>query len=218
MSGTPPAELLQLAHWRRLTAELYAEVRRTSAADPAAAWKRFREARDSLFSSHPQSPLDPGQKARFRTLDFYPYDPRFRLHGRVIPLERAASLPKNFVERLAEGTSSYRPFADVEMDDPTGGGRKPRLTLFWMDGYGGGLFLPFRDATNGSATYGGGRYLYDTIKGADLGAGEDGIVLDFNFAYNPSCAYTARWVCPLPPAQSSLSFPVEAGERLFRET
>jgi len=213
----PAQRLLQLAHWRRLTAELYAEVRRASASDPLAAWRRFREGRDSLFSVHPQSPLDSGQKARFRGLDFHPYDPRYRLRARVEPPEPGAEPPGAFVEQLAEGASSYRPFASVVVEDPKSGARE-RLTLFWMEGYGGGLFLPFRDATNGRTTYGGGRYLYDTIKGADLGAGEDQIVLDFNFAYNPSCAYNPRWVCPLPPAQSSLSFPVEAGERLYIET
>ena len=91
------------------------------------------------------------------------------------------------------------------------------LTLFWMEGYGGGLFLPFRDLTNGHETYGGGRYLYDTIKGADLGAGNGEIVLDFNFAYNPSCAYSPRWVCPLSPPQNTLAVRLEAGERAFAD-
>jgi uncharacterized protein (DUF1684 family) len=84
--------------------------------------------------------------------------------------------------------------------------------VYWIAGYGGGLFLPFRDATNASTTYGGGRYLYDTIKGADLGAGNDELVLDFNYAYHPSCCYNPRWVCPLAPPQNRLSFAVEAGE------
>ena len=63
-------------------------------------------------------------------------------------------------------------------------------------------------------TYGGGRYLYDTIKGADLGVDETSIVLDFNYAYHPSCAYDERWSCPLAPAENRLDFAVEAGERL----
>ena len=95
-------------------------------------------------------------------------------------------------------------------------GHEAELSLFWVGGYGGGLFLPFRDATHGRETYGGGRYLYDTIKGADLGAGVDEVVLDFNYAYNPSCAYNDRWVCPLSPPENSLPFAVEAGEKLFR--
>ncbi|MDX1605233.1 MAG: DUF1684 domain-containing protein [Candidatus Competibacterales bacterium] len=75
------------------------------------------------------------------------------------------------------------------------------------------LFLPFLDATSGQGSYGGGRYLYDSIKGADLGAGADTLVLDFNYAYNPSCAYDPRWVCPLAPPENRLPFAVEAGER-----
>ena len=90
-----------------------------------------------------------------------------------------------------------------------------RLNLYWIEGYGGGLFLPFADATNDRETYGGGRYLYDTIKGADLGLTATEILLDFNYAYNPSCAYDARWVCPLPLAENRLPLAVRAGERVF---
>jgi len=78
-----------------------------------------------------------------------------------------------------------------------------------------GLFLPFGDTTNGTTTYGGGRYLLDTAKGADLGGDDGGLVLDFNFAYNPSCAYDPRWVCPLAPPGNRLPVGVEAGERVL---
>ena len=88
------------------------------------------------------------------------------------------------------------------------------LELYWLDGYGGGIFLPFKDATNGAVTYGGGRYLLDTVKGADLGMDGDRMVLDFNFAYNPSCSYDPRWVCPLSPPENKLDIPIEAGERI----
>jgi hypothetical protein len=94
----------------------------------------------------------------------------------------------------------------------TYGGREAGLELYWVAGYGGGVFLPFGDASNGDTTYGGGRYLYDGIKGADLGVGETEIVLDFNYAYNPSCAYEPTWICPLPSPENRLGFPVEAGE------
>ena len=85
-----------------------------------------------------------------------------------------------------------------------------------MEGYAGGLFLPFRDATSGSETYGAGRYLLDTVKGADLGGdpGRSELVLDFNMAYNPTCAYNASYDCPYPPRESVLSLPIRAGERL----
>ena len=92
-------------------------------------------------------------------------------------------------------------------------GRALALDCLWLQGYGGGLFLPFGDATNGATTYGAGRYLLDTVKGADLGCEDRELVLDFNFAYNPSCVYNPRWVCPLAPAANRLPVPVEAGER-----
>ena len=83
--------------------------------------------------------------------------------------------------------------------------------------YGGGLFVPFRDATSGRETYGGGRYLVDTPKGTDGGCleitvGSLDVVIDFNYAYHPSCHYNPRWACPLAPAESWLAVPVRAGE------
>jgi hypothetical protein len=94
---------------------------------------------------------------------------------------------------------------------PTGQGR---LTLYWIMGYGGGVFLPFRDATCGHSTYGGGRYLLDTIKGADLGRAGTQIILDFNYAYHPSCTYHHRWVCPLAPMENRLTVPIPVGEQM----
>ncbi len=88
------------------------------------------------------------------------------------------------------------------------------MSAFQLEGYGGGLFVPFLDATSGTGSYGGGRYLLDTIKHADLGSEDGGVVLDVNYAYAPSCAHDPRWVCPLAPPENRLSFPVEAGERM----
>ena len=88
------------------------------------------------------------------------------------------------------------------------------LEVFWLDAYSGGVFLPFRDATAGKTTYGGGRYLLDTAKSADLGAIGDELVLDFNFAYHPSCHYDPKWVCPLAPLGNRLEVAIEAGERM----
>src|SRR5438552_1714105 len=88
------------------------------------------------------------------------------------------------------------------------------LELYWLDAYGGGIFLPFGDGTNGQETYGAGRYLLDTVKGADLGGRGDELVLDFNFAFNPSCAYDESWACPLSPPPNRMPLRVEAGEPL----
>ena len=107
-----------------------------------------------------------------------------------------------------------RVLALVPVDDQSFdlAGQACTLDLFWLEGYGGGLFVPFRDATAGSETYGAGRYLLDTVKGADLGVESGRLVFDFNFAYNPSCAYDPRWACPLAPPGNRLSVEARAGD------
>lgn len=98
---------------------------------------------------------------------------------------------------------------EFELGDWTQG-----LDVFWLDAYGGGIFIPFRDATNGTTTYGGGRYLLDTVKGADLGSTGDRLILDFNYGYHPSCVHSSRWSCPLSPPENTLTIEVTAGERM----
>ena len=210
---TTPGDPLALAHWRRTVAEIYADVRRAPASGQARAWASFRAARDDLFRSHPQTPLAYGQQARFLGLAYYPYDPAWRVVG---TLDRSVERQTLAVELPAEGLFHYTRVARIRFRVQ---GREAALSLFWIEGYGGGLFLPFRDASNGSKTYGGGRYLYDAIKGADLGSSADGagqLLLDFNYAYNPSCAYNEQWVCPLAPEENWLPFPVEVGEKAFK--
>jgi uncharacterized protein (DUF1684 family) len=204
--GVSAAEL-ELAQWRRQTAEMYAAVRHRSRTDPVLAREEFRAARDEMFRSHPLSPLEPEARASFSGLQYFPYDPAWRFQVPVTPIEG----PEEEVEVvLPEGTLRYRRFATAVLPLPGA-----VLSLYWLQGYGGGLFLPFKDLTSGGATYGGGRYLYDAIKGADLGAGPDAVTLDFNFAYNPSCAYSPQWICPLAPRENALPVAVEAGERAF---
>jgi len=122
--------------------------------------------------------------------------------------EPAVDLPASAGEPYA-----FRRIGRVRLGGPLAG---DVLSVFWMEGYSGGLFLPFRDETTGDETYGAGRYLVDTAKGADLGgdAQSDELLLDFNLAYNPSCAYEARWNCPLAPAENTIGQPLRVGERL----
>ena len=98
---------------------------------------------------------------------------------------------------------------------PVGGA----VTLWWLEQYAGGLFLPLRDGTAGAAdpaaaSYGGGRYLLDTAKGADLGARDGRLVVDLNFLYHPSCRYDDAWLCPLAPPENTVAARVEVGERM----
>jgi uncharacterized protein (DUF1684 family) len=196
---------LELLDWKRRVFALYAEVR--ASADPEAAWRHWRESRDALFRSHPQSPLPPENRAASPGLPYFDYDPSVRVLAEVEPADGA---------QLAIGSSGVEPvlfrhFGTARFD-LSGGARQ--LALYWLEGYGGGVFLPFADATRGAETYGAGRYLLDTVKGADLGEADGRFVLDFNFAYNPSCAYDPRWVCPLAPPQNRLDVAVRAGERI----
>src|SRR5437867_10668613 len=159
-----------------------------------------------MFRTHPQSPLPAGERSRFVGLPFFDYEPRASVIADVVPTE-----PSHYeIQTSADGTYGFTRFAVASFelgDEPLA------LELYWLDGYGGGVFLPFRDGTSGVETYGACRYLLDTVKGADLGERDGGLVLDFNFAYNPSCAYDPRWVCPLAPPPNRLPVAIRGGER-----
>jgi uncharacterized protein (DUF1684 family) len=198
---------LTLLDWKRRVFALYADVR--AEPDPDRAWRRWRKARDELFRLHPQSPLPPERRAAFLGLAYYDYDPGLRVLGTVEPAARE----RRAVVTSGEAPYAFTRFARVRFDLA---GEQPTLDLYWLEGYGGGIFLSFADATSGSETYGACRYLLDTVKGADLGDRDGRLVLDFNFAYNPSCAYDARWVCPLAPPGNRLAAAVRGGERGYR--
>jgi uncharacterized protein (DUF1684 family) len=217
---------LWLADWRRRVAELYAEVRATAAKDPAAAHARWREVREALYRDHPSSPVPADRRADFRAIHF-PYDPGFRFE---LPLAKddpagptatatATELPIAMAGLgFSLPISAGRPLGFDRigwLEIPLAGGPL-RLAVFWLPEYSGGVLLPFRDGTNGRDTYGGGRYLLDTGKGADLGSDPDRgtILIDFNFAYQPSCAFDPRWSCPLAPPENRLGIEIRAGERI----
>jgi uncharacterized protein len=199
------SDLLDLADWRRRVSTLYAEVR--AADDPEEAWHRWRAARDRLFRDHPQSPIPEERRAGFAGIPYSPYDPEMRVLAGVEDVE-----PERLsVTTSRDGSFAFTRFGRVRFELL---GERLSLDLLWLEGYGGGLFLSFRDGTSGSETYGAGRYLLDTVKGADLGSEDGRLVLDFNFSYQPSCSYDPRWECPLAPPANRLSVPIRAGERL----
>lgn len=198
-----------LLHYRRSVADMYAALRQ-STLPLAERWAAWRITRDALFAHHPQSALTVAQKATFAGLGYYAYDPAWRFETVVDTAVEPTVIP---IETAHDGVIRAQRFGKVQLtiaDNPFS------LSLFWLLGYGGGLFLPFRDATNGQTTYGGGRYLLDTIKHADLGQTAAGkLILDFNYAYNPSCAYNHQWSCPLAPPENWLTVPVPVGEQRF---
>ncbi|MFV9671665.1 MAG: DUF1684 domain-containing protein [Acidimicrobiia bacterium] len=198
---------LSLWDYRRRVAEQYRRVR--TAGPDESSWRRWRTDRDHLFSTHSQSPIEADRRREGRESQFFPYDPAWRIEAEVASVEPTPLSAGH----SAGGETSLVRFATAAFPMPHGT-EEVELSLFWIDVYGGGVFLPFRDGTNGGDTYGGGRYLLDTAKGADLGSSGGRVVLDFNFAYHPSCVHNDRWSCPLAPPENRLTVEVNAGERL----
>jgi uncharacterized protein (DUF1684 family) len=204
VSGADAGGELDLLDWRRRIASLYVKVR--TAEDEEKAWWHWREVRDELLASHPQSPLTDEARAGFTGLSYFDYDPAYRVTARM---ERAEG------ERIELPGSAGCTFGATRFAKATFelSGDQRELGVYWLEGYAGGLFLSFRDGTSGKETYGACRYLLDTVKGADLGGEGSELLLDFNFAYNPSCSYDPRWACPLAPPDNRLPIDVRAGER-----
>jgi uncharacterized protein len=204
--GPPPIDEVDLLDYRRRVADLYAEVRRQGPGE--ASWEAWRHGRDHLLATHPASPFDAAARARGLDVTYYAYDPR--LHLGEVEIERAEPITFE-IGHSARGTTTARRFGTVRFDLE---GVACALSVFWLEGYGNGAFLPFRDATSGDQTYGAGRYLLDTVKSADLGGVGPRVVLDLNFAYHPSCVHDPRWSCPLAPPENRLEVAVRGGERL----
>lgn len=201
----PEVQVVTLTDWRRRVNELYAAVRAQHL--PERGHEIWRVGRDELFRTHPQSPLPAGDPLRATGLPYWPYDPALRFS---LPLLETPEPRELFLDTGADGQSTLVRVGRVELPPPLA----TTVDVWWLRQYGGGLFLPVRDGTAGQTSYGGGRYLLDTAKGADLGGTERGLVIDLNFLYHPSCRYDSTWVCPLAPPGNRIAAPIPAGERL----
>ena len=200
---------LDVADWRRRVFALYAAVRANP--DAASAHEDWCAGRNDLFLHHPASALLEGDLAGFDGLPVAPYDPAWRFDLILEPAEDGRF-------EYEAGTDGTVPFERIGMITVPDVGA---LDVWRLTTYGGGLFVPVKDGLSGrhGGTYGGGRYLLDTIKGADLGSDprRNTLVLDFNFAYNPSCAYDPAWACPLAPASNTVSVEIPVGELYLGE-
>jgi len=194
---------LELADWRRRIAELYAAIR--SNGHPADAWGSWKAAREQLFLTHSQTPLPAEKRVPAHAPRYFPYDASLRVLAGVEESDwDAAVLPASSGEGFSTTRVGQARF--LLKNEPT------TLAIHWLSGYAGGILVTFRDSTSGAQTYGAGRYLLDTAKGADLGMSDGRLLLDFNFAYQPSCSYDPRWSCPLAPRENWLDMPIRAGE------
>ncbi|MGJ9422466.1 DUF1684 domain-containing protein [Aeromicrobium sp. CF3.5] len=190
---------LSLVDWRTRVADLYARVRATP--DPAEGHRLWVNGRTELFVRHPESPVAARSDLE---LTHWPYDPSLRFDLRIDP----ATPEERGAPAGSDGTVDLRRIGTVAL--PIGG----TLDVWWLAQYGGGVFVPVKDGTSGESSYGGGRYLLDTAKGAWLGGTAESLVLDLNFAYHPSCRYDDQWQCPLAPPGNTITARVEAGEQL----
>jgi len=199
---------VDLVDWRRRVGNLY----RLAGPDATA---RFRRGRDELFRTHPQSPIEEEERATFSGLRYFDHDPAYRVTARLDPGDGSELVIDTGGE---DGAVRYQRIGRLAF---TLDGQRCTLTVLSLVQYAGGLFVPFRDRTSGHETYGGGRYLFDTAKDTDglaleVTPGSRDVVVDFNFAYNASCAYSPRWACPLAPPENHLQVAVRAGELLYK--
>ncbi|HKP52285.1 MAG TPA: DUF1684 domain-containing protein [Chloroflexia bacterium] len=169
----------------------------------------FRRQKDKFFQESEDSPLLHEDKHHFQGLNYYPVDLGYRVVATLVEEAHPG------IFKVQTTTGDHKEYTrlgrlEFELD-----GQPLRLTAFLPPAdeplHGNRLFVPFRDKTSGKETYGAGRYI-DLNKRAS-----DQYVLDFNRAYNPYCAYSPYYSCPLPPGENSLPVEVRAGEKLFHD-
>ena len=164
----------------------------------------FRREKDAFYRDDPHSPLTARQRRTFTGLSYYPEDPRLRLSLRPQEFEE----PELVEMQTSTGdTARYLRWARIEFEVD---GAQAALTVY-RDPASGEMFLPFQDANAGGETYGAGRYLEPELHPTDQ------LEVDFNLAYNPFCAFSEDYSCPLPPFENHLKVAIRAGERAFKK-
>ena len=166
----------------------------------------FRKAKDRYFGGDQNSPLTVDQRKRFTGLEYFEENAELQF---VLAVEEFPDDAKDLIQ-MATSTGDTAPQIRWGRLKFEVGGTPVALTVYRSAG-GDDFFLPFMDATTGEESYSDGRYL-------DLPAAGDGrLVVDFNYAYNPYCAYNPDWSCPIPPSENRLSVAINAGEKTFSD-
>ena len=167
----------------------------------------FRKAKDQFFAQDPHSPLLPEQRRHFHGLEYFPVHPDLRF---ILNIDEFDEADKEVVD-IITSTGDSRPHIRWGSLTFAVDGEPATLTVY-KGVEEDEFFLPFADSTSGKESYGAGRYL-DLIP-----SGPNSFLFDFNYAYNPYCAYNPNWSCPIPPADNRLKLPIRAGEKKFSET
>jgi uncharacterized protein (DUF1684 family) len=163
----------------------------------------FRAEKDAFMRESHHSPLPEEERGSFQGLSYFPFNPDLIVEA---PLDTNVSEEPVTMETSTGSSRTYRRAGKVrfEVED-----QPAEVTIY--TGPEGDLFLPIRDATSGKESYGAGRYL----EPEPLGDGQ--MRVDFNYLYNPYCAYSERWSCPLPPVENWLRVPIQAGEKVYHQ-
>ncbi len=173
-----------------------------------------RREKDDFFADHPQSPIPPEERDEFSGLEYFPPDPQYRVTA-TVSLEPDPEAEPVAMETTAGREMRYLRVAtlvfDLEREDPDLEDGQCELAAYSQEATTDALFVPFRDKTTGQQSYRGGRYMELAVDG-DLEDGQN-LLVDFNLAYSPFCAFSETFDCPLPPEANWLEVAIPAGEQ-----
>lgn len=168
----------------------------------------WRRDRDHFFKTHQRSPLTAAERKRFNGLKYYPFDPQYVFSSRIERYILHINNPKYYATFLTNKGTNKRYIRYGKMQFKLNG--KDYTIEVYKSILSDMLFIPFKDMTNGKETYEGGRYIdAEILPGYRM-------VLDFNMAYHPSCAYNEKFICALPPKENMLEIEIKAGERSLK--
>jgi hypothetical protein len=166
-----------------------------------------REAKDEYFGTNPHSPIPAAERGGFEGLSYYPIDESYRFELQLHEYDDKETVT---VGTSTDGERDYLRWGQFRFEVD---GEEVTLEAYKSDPDDERLWVPFRDATSGEETYGAGRYL--DLEPESHRTDEGTWILDFNEAYNPTCAYSDEYECPLPPTENWLDVPIEAGEKAY---